>query len=515
MAEEAKPEVAVEQEAATADEQSKGGKTFEERLAELKKPDPVPQPKEDEVNAQLSQLNAQITAWDKRLAEIKSAIEKANAIRDGGRSESKGIVEQLKAVRARIKAASSEREDIFQQLRELTQARQAQQKNLQDLRRSLKFEDVGQVEQRVRELENQISHGQCANLAEEKRVMAEIKQLNATKSLITQYQSQRQNQTDDSESKSSLEERRAEATKRLDEAKKEAEKLEKELEKMREKQGKDAPNVNELWKEQKELYGKIKEHRATIRTVNGEFKEEVNKYRAFQKELYNYQRAKKRIEAEQRRAEWEKRRSEMDEPVDADAPSDDPLIGHPWADEILQCQDLEKVLTLLLPKEAAAAPGAAPAEVKAAPAEKGMFIGGKAADDDEDPFGALVVKTKGKGKKQAAAAAAPKPTEGKKTLHLTMDTIANLGNIGCEIPKTTADLAAIIEAIKAKKKAFEGMTEEDKKKHKSSKGASKSKDVKPVMDASSKASLVSVGISAKGTDKVQVKLDFPPLSAGA
>jgi chromosome segregation ATPase len=148
MAEEAKPEVAVEQEAATADGQTKGGKTFEERLAELKKPEPVPQPKEDEVNAQLSQLNAQITTWDKRLAEIKSAIEKANAIRDGGRSESKGIVEQLKAVRARIKAASSEREDIFQQLREMTQARQAQQKNLQDLRRSLKFEDVGQVAQR-------------------------------------------------------------------------------------------------------------------------------------------------------------------------------------------------------------------------------------------------------------------------------------------------------------------------------------------------------------------------------
>jgi len=53
----------------------------------------------------------------------------------------------------------------------------------------------------VRELENQISHGQCSNLAEEKKVMQEIKQLNATKSLIVQYQSQRQNQTDDSESK--------------------------------------------------------------------------------------------------------------------------------------------------------------------------------------------------------------------------------------------------------------------------------------------------------------------------
>jgi hypothetical protein len=214
----------------------------------------------------------------------------------------------------------------------------------------------------------------------------------------------------------------------------------------------------------------------------------------------------------QRRAEWEKRRSEEDAPVDADAPSDDPLIGHPWADEILQCQDLEKVLTLLMPKETAVAAAAA-AEVKAAPAEKGMFIGGKAIEE-EDPFGALVVKSKGKGKKQAAAAAAPKP-DGPKTLHLTMDTIANMGNIGCEIPKTTADLAAALEAIKEKKKAFEGMTEADKKKHKSSKIAGKGKESKPLVDASNKASLVLVGIVAKGTDKVQVKLDFPPLSAGA
>merc|ERR1712216_784566 len=107
----------------------------------------------------------------------------------------------------------------------MTQARQAQQKTLQDLRRSLKFEDEGQVEQRVRELEEQISHGQCANLAEEKKVMNEIKQLNATKSLIVQYQNSRQNQSDDSETKGTLEERRAEATRRLDEAKKEAEPL--------------------------------------------------------------------------------------------------------------------------------------------------------------------------------------------------------------------------------------------------------------------------------------------------
>ena len=279
MAEEPKPEVAVEQEAAATngdgDAAAKSGKSFEERLAELKKPEAVPQPKEDEVNAQLSKLNSEITTWDKRLTEIKSAIEKASAARDGGRSESKDIVEKLKAVRAKIKAASSEREDVFQQLRELTQARQLQANAATDASASvpahrMSTEEIEYARAQARAALNELAAQRAAAAPPHSH---EIKQLNQTKGLITQYQSQRQNKTDDTDSKSSLEEGRAAATKRLDDAKKEAEKLEKELEKMREKQDKGAPNMNKLWKEQKELYGKIKEHRATIRTVKGEFKE--------------------------------------------------------------------------------------------------------------------------------------------------------------------------------------------------------------------------------------------------
>jgi len=68
--------------------------------------------------------------------------------------------------------------------------------------------------------------------------------------------------------------------------------------------------------------------------------------------------------------------------------------------------------------------------------------------------------------------------------------------------------------IKEKKKAFESMTEEDKKKAKAAKSGAKSKDPKP-LQVSSEKSLVSVGIFAKGSDKVQVKLDYPPLSPSA
>jgi flagellar biosynthesis/type III secretory pathway chaperone len=97
----------------------------------------------------------------------------------------------------------------------MTQSRQAQQKSLQDLRRSLKFEDVGQVESRVQELEAMIEQGQCANLREEKALMQEIKQLNATKAVIVQYQSQKAGQSDDSETKVTPRHRAARAPRRV------------------------------------------------------------------------------------------------------------------------------------------------------------------------------------------------------------------------------------------------------------------------------------------------------------
>eukprot|EP00961_Rhodomonas_salina_P051633 693560-Rhodomonas_salina.1 len=49
------------------EEAPKDTRSFEERLAELKKPDPVPQPDQDGVNEKLKGLNAKIEKCDKRL----------------------------------------------------------------------------------------------------------------------------------------------------------------------------------------------------------------------------------------------------------------------------------------------------------------------------------------------------------------------------------------------------------------------------------------------------------------
>ncbi len=113
-------------------------------------------------------------------------------------------------------------------------------------------------------------------------------------------------------------------------------------------------------------------------------------------------------------------------------PSDDPLVGHPWAHEILQCSDLETMLTSLLPKEIKA-------DVKEKEADKAWLLGaaGKmSGKEDVDPFAGLAVK-KSKGGKKAAVG----------RLVLTMDTVAGLAAAGVAIPSTAAEIPACLATV--------------------------------------------------------------------
>ncbi len=170
--------------------------------------------------------------------------------------------------------------------------------------------------------------------------------------------------------------------------------------------------------------------------VNTEFRDELNKFRDYTRALGNYKRQLQKIQQEQRKAEWEARKKEAENPIDADLPSDDPLVGHPWADEILQCKDLEKVLATFLPKEAKA-------EVKEEEKEKTWLKGaaGKMAGKEEaDPFAELAVSKKSKGSKKSAAPAAAR-------IVLSMDTISSLSTIGISIPTTAADVQGCIDKV--------------------------------------------------------------------
>lgn len=137
------------------------------------------------------------------------------------------------------------------------------------MRKSLKYDDVQQVDEKIRELERKISYGQCSDLKEEKRVLTEIKQLAQMKSVIAQFNTQRQSVVDDSDIREDVERKRAEAGAKLDAVRKEANDLEKALEASRGNKptGERGPSRSELWKEQKELYGQIKIYRAEQRKV--------------------------------------------------------------------------------------------------------------------------------------------------------------------------------------------------------------------------------------------------------
>jgi hypothetical protein len=181
-------------------------------------------------------------------------------------------------VKIQIREASQEKEELSQRLRELKFNREAQQKHLMDMRKSLKYDDVQQVDEKIRELETKISYGQCSDLKEEKRILTEIKQLTQMKSVIAQFNVQRQSVVDDSEIRGEFERKRAEAGTKLDAAKKEANDLEKALEASRGNKptGERGPSRSELWKEQKAIFGEIKTYRAEQRKVCSTHSSEIH-----------------------------------------------------------------------------------------------------------------------------------------------------------------------------------------------------------------------------------------------
>lgn len=170
--------------------------------------------------------------------------------------------------------------------------------------------------------------------------------------------------------------------------------------------------------------------------INDEFRECLNKYRDYQRELANYDRQVQKIQGDQRRAEWEARRKDAERPVDADVPSDDPLVGHPWAEEILQCADLEMMLLSLVPKETGG--------VKEEESEKAWLKGatGKMAGQEAaDPYAEARVVKKKNGARKAPDASAVR-------LVLTMHTVSGLGSVGVPIPVTAADIPACIAKVR-------------------------------------------------------------------
>ncbi len=135
------------------------------------------------------------------------------------------------------------------------------------MRKSLRYDNTQQVDEKIRELEKKVTDGQCFDMKEEKRILMEISQLSQMKSLIAQYNAQRQSFGDDPRARAELERKHAIASEELEKAKKEVTNLEQKLELANQKPAATGPSKGELWKEQKALYTEIKELRAEYRKV--------------------------------------------------------------------------------------------------------------------------------------------------------------------------------------------------------------------------------------------------------
>jgi hypothetical protein len=91
----AQPQAAAVQEPAVpaegaveTEDRPKDTRSLEERMAALKKPNPVPQPDEEKLNQHISSLNAKIDKCDKRLVRFILIYDVLNPFRSIAKSQS-------------------------------------------------------------------------------------------------------------------------------------------------------------------------------------------------------------------------------------------------------------------------------------------------------------------------------------------------------------------------------------------------------------------------------------------
>jgi len=468
----------------------------------LPKPDTVEEPDEAAKDKAIAAIQLKITAWDKRVNDIRELIAKQTASRKEMGDQSGTLRTEKKQVRTQFEELRARRSAIFEELTKQKEARNSAQTKLSEMKKSLKVGSLPEIERRIAAIEYEMSTTSMT-LKEEKALMIEIKELKASREKVRTVEAM-------NGAVSSLATAAADSTKTLQEQIKDLDQemsalrvrekaLHEGLEAMNAKFEKGGPTIPQLLTEQKELYGKIKEERQKIRDLEFKHKHAAYLHRQYKKAFSDWKWQQDQIRYQERQKQYEERKKEREA---EEAPEQFVKVPtHPWAEELFIVDDLIKYCKKNALKAAPAASSTSskkqfdPAVVKAGLIPIGKTVGAEDKEDSEWDW--MKGKSGGKGGKggkkggaaaasSAAAPAEPKPVEDKK-LSLSIDAYSGFFAVGVQPPVMASQCAVTIQELQKAKIRIQRLTAEDKQKQKTEAAAAQ-KAAKEAKKTSAKAS---------------------------
>lgn len=471
-----------EKTAAVETEDKKGAKKNKNVAAQPK----IPKPDNADLEKAIAEQNVKIEAAEKRLDEIKALLLKKEQERQASNSESQAVRDKLAECREATRAKVDERRRIYDQIGAIDKSHSGLAADAKKMRSDLKYFTVEEIDSAIREKEFMMATT-TMTLKQEKDIMAEIQSLANSKQTVKDYA-----ETVDQSKKEKME---------IDGLYDSAKLKNAEVNALREKEKeqiallaafsekyKSNIDVPALRKEQKEIYGTIKEARMAIRSARDEFKKKNDEY-------YNQLRELRKERQEEQKKRWQEYQEERKAWADAKAKEEEENRPEPWMEEKQICNQLVSYLEGSTQKSKAKAGESA----KKVQLDAGMKAIGKGAVEEDVFFMGGGGKKKKGGKKQKAA------SEKVETYKHSLDAFLSFQKVQVTAPISVDQAEETIKALKEKRAWYNTAPPPEKKKKEAAPPASKEGVSAAVQDDDK---LVSVDIQPVSGTAVSVAISI-------
>jgi len=322
------------------------------------------------------------------------------------------------------------------------------------MKSKLRFHTIEAVDREIAKLEETHAHT-TMSLNEEKKLIAQIKDLNKSRETVREYaEAQGKISGDDGVRKSIIDRLRAKDD-AITAVKSEQNGFRGELNAAKEKGDKAFSDVPKLQEERNACYEVIKARREEIRALRAEFKKAEDAHWNREREWRGYLKQEKQ-------KQWEASQEERKARDEARKQWERENAPEPFEAEVTAADQLTAYLAKWDPLGAKAGAEKAAADAKEAEEKKNAAFAGlqmmnkKMKDEEDDDLFSLSGTSKGKkakkkGKAESAGPAGPNPNE---RLNISFDAYQHFAKLSLAAPGTVGEVPAMLISLKEKKDLF-------------------------------------------------------------
>ena len=404
---------------------------------------PVKKPDEEAFKARMSEQDERIAAKQARLEQIKQIFDS----RDGQRGAESSAAALSKAkfheARAESRRILQERRSIYDQINAAEELKKQQQDLTQRLRSELPFFSVDEIERRIKQLEMS-QQTSSLTIKEDRKVMEDIRRLNANKPMIKQYDEAQESLRGVKEHHTTLYTQIKAKNAELASAKEVEEGLRAEMDDARARDDAKKSDLPALHKERDECRREMSEIRLELKHMRDEFSEQRKEWFTYQKQMRDQKQRELLERKAARQAEisaWRKLLEEEEARRD------------PWEEEKLLCEQLisyvEKYLPIKIVETAVNAAEEAAAKVRA----EIQAGGGRKKAHEDDEYLIALRSNKGKKKGGSGGKSSTPPMPKTKVVKMTHapESFESFGKLGFKPPLDTGECPQLYKALLEKR----------------------------------------------------------------